>query len=78
MAPAQSKMSSTMQVSGSAGNVAMPAYVIEGILKYIVSKWQGIMPPGVQEQLRADGLWDKIFCLQNEYIAALGVMESAG
>ena len=62
----------------SAGAEPMPANVIEAIIAAIVGKWSGTLPASAEEHMRSQGWWDDIFCLGNQFIAALGVLESAG
>ena len=62
----------------TAGTEPMPANVIEGVIATIVAKWSGNLPPPIEAQMRAEGMYDEIFCLSNQYTAALSVLESAG
>ena len=56
----------------------LTANVIEGIIATIVAKWSGKLPPPAEAEMRAEGMYDEIFCLSNQYTAALSVLESAG
>ena len=62
----------------TAGGEPIPVNVIEAIIAAIVGKWSGTLPASAEESIRSKGWWDAFFCLGNQYIAALGVLESAG
>ena len=56
----------------------MPADLAHAILEMVVAKWRGALEPQKEEWLRAQGMYEMVFCEHNELIAAERLLREAG